>query len=294
MTVRSMTGFGRGHAQAGGLRVDVEVSSVNRKQLDVLVTMPRPLQSLEPVVVEAVSASLSRGRIQVVVTVKALAARGVSPVQINTALARSCVAELRKLARQLDLAPEISIGELVRLPGIIDVREAGHDPESVQPVLVKALAKAIAALDAMRQREGRAMLADLNGRLAGLEGAVGVIAKRAPELAARFREALRARILAAATGLEIAEERIEKEVILYADRSDIAEELTRLRSHFGQARDLLKRREPAGRALDFLAQEIFREINTIGSKAGDPVVSSQVVTFKAELERFREQVQNIE
>jgi len=146
----------------------------------------------------------------------------------------------------------------------------------------------------MRQREGRAMLADLNARLAGLQESVGVIARRAPELAERFRGTLRARILAAAAGLEIADERIEKEVILYADRSDIAEELTRLRSHFGQARDLLKRREPAGRALDFLAQEIFREINTIGSKAGDPVVSSQVVTFKAELERFREQVQNIE
>lgn len=294
MSVRSMTGFGRGHAHAAGLRVDVEISSVNRKQLDILVTMPRPLQSLESRVVELVSPRLSRGRIQVVVTVQAGAGRQADAVRVNTALAAACVDELRRVARQLKLSPEISISELVRIPGIIEVRDAGHEPERVRPLLDAALTKALDALESMRKREGKAMAADLTGRLKRLESIVGGIARRAPTLVAAYRASLRQRVQSLAAESGITDERLEKEVVLYADRCDVTEELTRLGSHAGQVRGMLKSGEPAGRSLDFLAQEMFREINTIGSKAGDPVVSPLVVQFKAELERFREQVQNIE
>ncbi len=294
MTIRSMTGFGRGHAQAGGVRVDVEVSSVNRKQLDVLVNMPRPLQSLESLVVEQVSPHLSRGRVQVLVNVQSITSREQSPIRINTALAKACVAELRRMARQLDISPDISISEVARLPGIIEVRDAGHDPEVVRPALASALEKALAALDNMRKREGKALLADVSQRIGFLEKLSAQILRRAPQLTASFRDALRQRIAAVVTDVEISDERLEKEVIVYADRCDVTEELTRLRSHFGQARQIIGRKEPAGRSLDFLAQEMFREINTIGSKASDAEITPVVVQFKTELERFREQVQNIE
>jgi uncharacterized protein (TIGR00255 family) len=198
------------------------------------------------------------------------------------------------MAKHLDMAPDISVSELIRIPGIIEVKDAGHDPDTVRPVLERAVTKALGSLDSMRKKEGRAMARDLSTRLARLEKLSGDIAHRAPELADSYRANIRARISTLITGLDITDERIEKEIILYADRSDITEELTRLNSHFEQAKGYLKRGEPAGRSLDFLAQEMFREINTIGSKAGDPVISPVVVNFKTDLERFREQVQNIE
>jgi uncharacterized protein (TIGR00255 family) len=294
MTLKSMTGFGRGHAQSGGVRVDVEVSSVNRKQLDVMVNLARPLQSLESTIVESVSRQITRGRIHVVVGVQGVSDRTASPVKINEGLAKECVRELRRMAKHLDLVPEISISELIRIPGILEVKDAGHDPDTVRPVLESAVTKALGSLDSMRKKEGRAMARDLSARLVRLEKLAGDIARRAPELADSYRTNLRARISTLISGLDIADERIEKEIILYADRCDITEELTRLSSHFEQAKGYLKRGEPAGRSLDFLAQEMFREINTIGSKAGDPVISPVVVNFKTDLERFREQVQNIE
>lgn len=294
MTLKSMTGFGRGHAQSGGVRVDVEISSVNRKQLDVMVNLARPLQSLESAIVELVSRQVTRGRIQVVVGVQGVSDRKASPVRINEALAKECVVELRRMAKHLDMSPDISVSELIRIPGIIEVKDAGHDPDTVRPVMEQAVKKALVSLDGMRTKEGRAMMRDLLTRLAQLEKLAEGIALRAPELADSYRAGLRARISTLISGLDISDERIEKEVVVYADRCDITEELIRLNSHFKQAKGLLKSKEPAGRSLDFLAQEMFREINTIGSKAGDPVISPVVVNFKTDLERFREQVQNIE
>ena len=294
MTLKSMTGFGQGQAEGGGLRVDIEISSVNRKQLDVSVNLPRSLQSLEPWIVEQVSRHLSRGRVSIQVGVRYAGKSGHAAVHIDLELARACVKELKQAARALGLAPELSMHEVIRLPGVVVVEEAGQDLAKVKPVMEKALDRAVAAFMAMRKDEGAQLMRDVADRMERLESMAGRVAERAPGLVDGYRKTLRDRISQLAGELRIEDERLEKEVVLFADRADISEELTRLRSHFKQARGMFRQKDPAGRSLDFLAQEMFREINTIGSKAGDSVISALVVQFKAELERFREQVQNIE
>jgi len=294
MTLKSMTGFGQGNAEGNGLRVDVEISSVNRKQLDVMINLPRSLQSLEPWVQEQLSHQMSRGRINLQIGVQYSGSGASSPVSVNRTLAESCLKELRATAKKLSLNPEISLRDLIRIPGIIVVQEAGQDLDRVKPVLQKALSSAVKKFMAMRKREGESLLKDLSSRMDKLESYIVQVAARAPGLVAGYRKALQERVRQLAGELHIPDERLDKEVILFADRADITEEITRLQSHIKQARGMFRMKEPAGRAMDFLAQEMFREINTIGSKANDSGISSIVVNFKADLERFREQVQNIE
>jgi len=294
MSLKSMTGFGHGHARGLGLRVSVEISSVNRKQLDINVNLPRPLQSLESYMVESLSHEASRGRISAQVSVQFAGDRQAAPVKINQDLIRSCARELRQIAARSGISPDIALSDLIRIPGVITIQEADQDVERVKPVLEKALKKAIASFNAMRKREGDSLLKDLSGRVDRLEKLVGQIEARAPGLVSGYRAALRERISKLSGDLHIPDDRLEKEVVMFADRADITEEITRLHSHFKQARGMLRQKDAAGRSMDFLAQEMFREINTIGSKAADAIISSAVVSFKADLERFREQVQNIE
>lgn len=294
MTLKSMTGFGHGHAQGAGLRVDVEISSVNRKQLDVMINLPRPLQSLESWILEQLSHEMSRGRLSLQITVHSIGGNGSSPVVINQELISSCLSELRRTAKHLGVSPEISMSDLIRIPGVMTIHDAGQDSEAVKPILQKALQKALVSFTAMRKREGKILLKDLSARVDKLDELVRTISERSPGLVTGYRRALRERIAQLSGDMHIPDERLEKEVVLFADRADITEEITRLRSHIKQARGMMKQEDPAGRSMDFLAQEMFREINTIGSKAGDSIISSIVVNFKADLERFREQVQNIE
>lgn len=294
MTLMSMTGFGRGHALGAGLRVDVEVSSVNRKQLDIHVNLPRALQSLEPLLIERISHETSRGRISAQVSVQYADAGHAAPVKVNHALIRSCLDELKKLSSRSEVKSEVSWGDIIRIPGAVTIQGADENIDQVKPVLEKALAKAIVSFHAMRRREGAALVKDLTGRMTLLAGLVDEIAGRAPGLSAGYRTALRERIAKLAEDVHVSDDRLEKEVVMFADRCDITEEITRLKSHLKQGGGMLRKKEPAGRSMDFLAQEMFREINTIGSKAADAHISSCVVRFKAELERLREQVQNIE
>ncbi len=289
-----MTGFGQGFAQVDGLRADVEISSVNRKQLDVLINLPRALQSLEPWILEKLSHQMSRGRIHVQIAVTTTRDTPAGSVRIDHALAAHCVKEVRASAGRLGISPEISFADLLRVPGVLVIREAGEDVDRSKPVIEKALGRAMKSFSTMRRREGIALGADLGGRLAQLETLVRKIAARAPVLTAHYRKMLQTRIEQLAGGWKVDDERLEKEVVLFADRADITEELTRLQSHLQQARGMLRQTEPAGRSLDFLAQEMFREVNTIAAKASDAQISSMVVAIKAELERLREQVQNIE
>lgn len=294
MTLKSMTGFGQAHAVGSGLRVDVEISSVNRKQLDVMVNLPRSLQSLEPWVLEQLSHQMSRGRINLQISVQYAGGTAASPVALNRTLAESCLKELRATAKKLGLPSDVTMRDLIRIPGVIVVQEAGQDIERVKPVLEKALTSAVKRFMDMRKREGAQLHGDLASRIAHMEEMVAKISARAPALVSGYRAALFERVKQLAGDLHIPDERLDKEVVLFADRADITEEITRLGSHIKQAKEMFRMKEPAGRSMDFLAQEMFREINTIGSKAGDAVISSIVVNFKADLERFREQVQNIE
>ena len=215
--------------------------------------------------------------------------------RVDLGLARAAVTALRAAAKKLGLPDDLKASALLALPGLVALERGERDLEALWPTVRKALDAALAKLQAMRKKEGAALGRDLQGRLATLRTLVGEIAARAPGVAETYRANLLKRIAAALPDADLAgDERLLKEVALFADKADVAEELVRLDSHFRQAAGLLKTGGVAGRTLDFLVQEMGREINTIGSKANDGDVARRVVACKAELERFREQVQNLE
>ena len=291
----SMTGRGTGAAAGRLARVEVELSSVNRKQLDVDVGLPRFLSSFESRVQELVQGRLSRGRVSGEIRVTWAEAAQASGARVDLGLARATVTALRAAAKKLDLPDDLKASALLSLPGLVALEHGERDLETLWPSVRKALDTALAKLQAMRKKEGAALGRDLQGRLATLRTLVGEIAARAPGVAETYRANLLKRIAAALPGTDLAgDERLLKEVALFADKADVAEELVRLDSHFRQADGLLKTGGVVGRTLDFLVQEMGREINTIGSKANDAGIARRVVACKAELERFREQVQNIE
>ena len=295
MNLMSMTGRGTGAAAGRLARVEVELSSVNRKQLDVDVGLPRFLSSFESRVQELVQGRLSRGRVSGEIRVTWAEAAQAAGARVDLGLARAAVTALRAAAKKLGLPDDLKASALLSLPGLVALEHGERDLETLWPSMRKALDAALAKLQAMRKKEGAALGRDLQGRLATLRTLVGEFAARAPGVAETYRANLLKRIAAALPGTDLAgDERLLKEVALFADKADVAEELVRLDSHFRQADGLLKTGGVVGRTLDFLVQEMGREINTIGSKANDAEIARRVVACKAELERFREQVQNIE
>lgn len=290
-----MTGYGRGDYSQNGLKVTFEVSSVNRKQAEVNIYLPRELEALELQIREAVNRRIARGRLMVKMALHAGEHFYGGRVQLNIPLAKAYAKEIAKLGRELGLTGAVSMDVLLRAPGVLQMEDGIADAESLWPVVQKALQRALDALVRMRQKEGAHLAGDLQARMTAMRKSVKQIRARAPEMVKRYQEQLRQRIRSA--GLELPatdDERLMKEVIYFADRSDISEELTRLDSHFKQFSELLRSREPVGRTLDFMAQEINREVNTIGSKTTDNLISREVVRLKAELEKVREQVQNVE
>jgi len=290
-----MTGYGRGECSQRGCKVTVEVSSVNRKQTEIAAHLPRELEVLEAPLRDAINHRVARGRLTVRVSVHAAAGGAAGKLLINTTLAKSYARELRALAKSLHLADGVTLDLLARAPGVMQPAEEITPAEEIWPAISKALQTALDVMLKMRDREGAWLAKDLIARAARLRAGVGRVRRLAPRSAEQYRAQLLARIKAAgidAPALE--DERLVKEVFYFADRSDISEELTRLESHFQQFDDCVKSKEPVGRTLDFLAQEMNREVNTLGSKANDSGISREVVLLKAELEKFREQVQNVE
>jgi len=294
MSLRSMTGYGRGDASAKGLRVEVELNSVNRKQLEVRISLPRAWQSLESRVVELAQEAISRGQVSGSIVVHVSESLRAKSLQVNRALAGVYVAELRKIAKALKLKDDLSASLVLSLPEVVSYSGVDQDVDYVWPVMEKGMKAAIANLLVMRLKEGAALTHDLENRLKKLEAHLDCIRLEAPQVTERYREVLRKRLAQAGVPLDVTDPVLTKDLALFADRSDITEEITRLESHLKQAYVLFKSREPVGRTLDFLAQEMFREINTIGSKANEVRITRQVIEFKTELERIREQVQNIE
>ncbi len=295
MSLTSMTGRGAGAAAGRLAHVEVELSSVNRKQLDVDVALPRFLASYEARVQACIRARLARGRVTGEIRVVWAEAAQAAGARVDLGLARASVAALRAAAKQLDLPDDLQASALLALPGLVVLEHGERDLEALWPTVAKALAAALARLQAMRNKEGAALGRDLRARLRSMRKEAAEIARRAPGVAETYRANLRQRIEAALPGTDLAvDERLLKEIALFADKADVTEELVRLHSHFRQADDLLKRGGVTGRALDFLAQEMAREFNTLGAKANDAAIVRRVVACKAELERFREQVQNVE
>lgn len=293
MALKSMTGFGTGSASAGGISVTVELSSVNRKQLDINISLPRNLVTLDALVQSMIRNDFSRGRVSGIIRVEA-ADGSAGTVTIDEKLAGEYVAGLRKAAAKLKLSDDLSVETISRLPGVVSIEQTDIDADHVKSVLEGAMQKALRGMGRMRSAEGKAMEADLRARVKLLEEMKKAISKLSSTVVAGYREKLFLRMEEAGLSDLAGDERMVREVALFADRCDISEELTRLKSHFAQVRKMLRSSEPVGRSLDFLCQELFREINTVGSKANEIEITQHVVAFKTELERIREQVQNVE
>jgi uncharacterized protein (TIGR00255 family) len=289
-----MTGYGRGDAGKDGFKFTVELNSINRKQSDISINLPKELIELESRIRDEINAHLSRGRINVGVAFHRSNAKAEDQVELDMGLAKAYHRAIQKLQKEIKLNGSLTLDTILRAPGVMKLAETTVDAESVWPHVEAALRKAIGGLVKMREKEGKFLATDLAERLGLLESGLELIRKTAPEIITRYREQLHARIKEAGLDVSLDDERLVKEVVFFADRADISEEITRLSSHLKQFRDCLKSNEPVGRTLDFLAQEMGREINTIGSKANAAEISQQVVKMKAELEKIREQIQNIE
>jgi uncharacterized protein (TIGR00255 family) len=293
--MKSMTGYGWGEAVQKGFKVTVELSSVNRKQSEISVNLPRELEVLEAQIRDEVNRRVARGRVTARVTLHTAENKGTNQVRINAALAAAYTKKLRELVKELKLAGDVSLDHLVRAPGVFETDDDVPDAEDFWPAVDAALKKALEMMVTMREKEGAHLRADLVKRIDRMRKAARRVQQRSPQVQDRYRKQLMERIQSAGIeAVKIEEERVLKEVIFFADRSDISEEITRLQSHFKQFDDCVNSREPVGRTLDFLAQEMNREINTIGSKANDALISREVVVLKTELEKFREQAQNVE
>ena len=292
--MHSMTGYGRGECVKDGFKFTVELNSVNRKQNDVSINLPKELVELEPRIRDAINAQLSRGRINVVVAYHRGTAKAEEQIELDVALAKAYYRAIQKLQKQINLNGSLTLDTILRAPGVLKLAESMVDADAMWSGVEAALRKALVQMVKMREREGKFLAADLARRLATIATGVELIRKVAPEAVKRYREQLHARVKEAGLNVPLDDERLVKEVVIFADRCDITEELTRLASHLSQFREQLQAGEPVGRTLDFLAQEMNREINTVGSKANAAEVSQQVVKMKAELEKIREQVQNIE
>ena len=291
--MRSMTGYGRGEADHAGTKISVELNSVNRKQSDIVINLPRDLAMLEPRIRQAINEKISRGRMNVMIGLQE-SANGASALALDTALARSYHAAMLTLQKELSAPGEITIGTILQAPGVMRSPEHTLDADDAWPVVERALTAALGDLIKMREREGKHLAKDLIRRLKTLRAGTKEIRKLYPEVVKKYRAVLRERLEKAGLDLPLDDERLLKEVTIFADRSDITEELTRLESHLAQFAHHLRKNEPVGRTLEFITQEIFRELNTLGAKSNDAAISQHVVACKSELEKIREQIQNLE
>ena len=288
-----MTGYGRGEVDHEGAKFSVELNTVNRKQSDIVVSLPRDLTELEPRIRQTINESISRGRTNVLVCLHN-GTNGSRKLALDTELARSYHDAMRALQKELSAPGEITIGTILQAPGVMRAPEEAIKSEEAWPPVEKALRAALVDLIKMREREGKHLAKDLIHRLKAMRKTLKEIRALHPDVVKKYRAALLERIEKAGIPIAADDDRLLKEISFFADRSDISEELTRLESHLAQFAHHLRKNEPVGRTLEFITQEIFREVNTLGSKANDATISQLVVTLKAELEKIREQIQNLE
>jgi uncharacterized protein (TIGR00255 family) len=291
--IRSMTGFGRGEAQGELGRLTVEMKSVNHRFAEVVFRMPRPFLPLEEQARRMILGALSRGRVEVFVTFDASqAGKG---VKVDKELALAYYSALKELGEEIGSNQAISLDQLARLPDVLRVEEGSLPAEALWPILESALQEALAGLIGMREREGAGLRADLAARLKTMANLRQQIAERAPLVVAEYKARLAKRLEELLPKNAVVDPaRLAQEVALFADRADISEEMQRLGAHIQAFTEALDADEPVGRRLDFLVQEMGREVNTTGAKGNDAVIANLVVAAKTELEKIREQVQNIE
>ena len=288
-----MTGYGRARATRNLRDITVEIRSVNNRYLDCTVKMPRMYAFAEDAVKARVQKAVSRGKVDVYITVDASAA-DVAQVNVNTALAAQYAQALRALAAVCGTEGQVTPEQLARFPEVLTVTKADEDLECVSAVLCAVLDEALDSYNAMRAAEGVKLAEDIGARLTAIEGMTAQVEERSPETVREYRQKLTARMQEVLQSTAIDEQRILQEAAIYADRIAVDEETVRLRSHVSQLRGMLQSDQPMGRKMDFLIQELNRESNTIGSKCSNLDIARIVVDLKGEVEKIREQVQNIE
>ncbi|WP_313885420.1 YicC/YloC family endoribonuclease [Desulfallas sp. Bu1-1] len=291
--IKSMTGFGSGETCTDQLKINIEIKSVNHRYCEIVLRVPRSMNVLEDRIRRFIQKKIARGRVDVYIKTEFC---GINRVVVNVdeELAFSYLQAVAQLKKRLQLAGEVTIAELLHLNGVFNLEEPEQDAEQWWPALENALEQALDGLMAMRIQEGRQLAEDIKRRAGQISVFVEEIEQRSPVVVDEYRERLRQRVRELIDAGTMDPARLDAEVVLFAERSNIAEEIVRLKSHLNQLAGCLESDVPVGRKLDFLLQEMNREINTIASKSSDLLINRTVVEVKSELEKIREQVQNIE
>ncbi len=289
----SMTGYGSAKGSVEGQEITVELKSVNNRYLDCSVRLPRNFLFAEDTVKQAVSAGVSRGKVDVFVSSQASQDSG-TVVSVNEELARGYRDAVARIAETLGLESGLNAFSLARFPDVLTVERRELDKDKAAAALSEITAKAVEEFNAMREREGERLRRDMLGKLETIEGLVSVVEERSPQTVKEYRERLEARLRDILADRSLDEQRVITEAAIFADRTAVDEETVRLRSHIAQFRTMLEEGSPIGRKMDFLVQEFNRESNTIGSKCSDASLAKVVVDLKSEIEKIREQLQNVE
>lgn len=291
--LKSMTGYGRSQQTVGGRDILVEIKSVNHRYFEFSARTPRAYGYLDDKLKTLINAAISRGKVEVNVSVFTVEGKD-AEVAINLELARGYVEALRSLKEELSLTDDLSLSAVARFTDLFQVKKTVEDEEAIWSEVRQVAQDALGRFISMRTLEGERMLADVSGRLSAIEESVAAVEARSPKTLAAYRERLYEKLQEVLEGKNVDEQRVLTEVAVFADKIAVDEETVRLRSHIRQFHLLLASAEPVGRKLDFLIQEMNREVNTIGSKCQDVEVTNVVLSMKAELEKIREQIQNIE
>ncbi len=291
--MKSMTGFGRGEISRDGRTVSVEMKSVNNRYLDLSVRLPHSLSALEEAVKTAVSSRISRGHVDIFVRYENTRSDARS-VKVDAALLEAYRSAFSEVARRTGWNGEIDPSVVIGLPDVLRTEEAPEDEDALKALLLEAVGSALDRLTEMRAREGERLASDISGKLDELSGCVEAAKARSPEVVSAHAEALRARIRELLAEIPIDEARMANEIAIYTDKAAVDEEMTRLASHIAQMREYLTLDAPVGRQMDFLTQELNREVNTLCSKANDAEMTRIGLAGKNTVEKIREQVQNIE
>ncbi|HHT69765.1 MAG TPA: YicC family protein [Firmicutes bacterium] len=291
--IKSMTGYGQGEASNNRFSAQVEVKSVNHRYLDLFFRIPKQYSQLEETLRQTISRRISRGRLEVVLSLEEFGDQE-RIVQINKALLQGYLHALAAIQAELGSDEPIQLPQVLSLPGLLEVDEPTTDWDDLHKVVAEATTLALDRLEAMRAAEGQRLFEDLQEKLCVVDNLKNEVAQIAPQVIVDYKNRLRERLGELLDGTTITDERFLGEVAIFADRCSIDEELVRLASHIQQFRETLSSKESVGRKLDFLIQEMNREVNTIGSKANNVHIAGLVVNMKSELEKVREQIQNIE
>ena len=291
--IKSMTGFGAGDAETADFKVHIEVKAVNQRFLETNYHMPYSMNMFENQLTKKIKEYASRGKLDINIRFQDLRDKAVI-VKVDKGLAAAYGRALQEISSQLQLSAPVTAAQIASYPDVLKLNEENADLEAAQPVLMQAMEQALASFVAMREAEGQNIQRDLLARIGTLENFVGELEKLAPDIVAAYRQRLENLLKEYLAKEDIEESRLIQEVALFTDKVNYTEETVRLRSHFDQFRQIITAGEPVGRKLDFLIQEMNREINTVASKANSAGAAQFVVDVKSEIEKIREQIQNIE